>query len=89
MPDRPILNPIRADGNMVAVVFIHRFSGNLGQTWGIFPSLLAAEPRLHGWDIFSRGYSTKLLPGLPFWTAQPSIAVLAELFRTHFGYGDL
>jgi pimeloyl-ACP methyl ester carboxylesterase len=89
MSDDPVINRIRADGNKVAVVFIHGFSGNLGQTWGIFPSLLAAEPCLNGWDIFSLGYSTKLLPGVPFWTAPPAIEILAKLFQTHLGFGDL
>jgi len=87
--DNPLLNTIRTRQNDVAILFIHGFSGNLGETWGMFPFLLAAEPCLEGWDIFSLGYSTRLLPGLPLWTAQPSIAVLAELFQTHLGFGAL
>src|SRR5947209_7027508 len=90
MATDPVLNSIRAEGGDVAVVFVHGYSGDLTATWGQFPALLQLDKRLHGWDIFSLGYPTSLFPNLRYlWSAQPSIATLAELFCTHLGYGTL
>jgi pimeloyl-ACP methyl ester carboxylesterase len=89
VPDS-VLNSIRADRNAVAFLFVHGYSGNLEATWGEFPSFLKQEPRLHGWDIFSLGYTTSLYPDLRnLWSAKPSIVTLADLFRTHLSYGTL
>lgn len=66
-----------------AVVFIHGFSGKIQKTWGRFPEFLSAEPRLDDWDIYSVGYSTRLIPArIPFWTSDASIPRLATLLRT-------
>jgi pimeloyl-ACP methyl ester carboxylesterase len=90
MPSDPVLNAVRTEGSDVVLLFVHGYSGDLTATWGDFPSLLRLEPRLHGWDIFSLGYSTSLFPNFRYlWSAQPSIATLADLFRTHLGYGTL
>jgi tetratricopeptide (TPR) repeat protein len=74
----------------VAFLFVHGYSGNLNATWGNFPFFLEAELRLNGWDIFSLGYSTSLYPNLRYlWSAKPSIATLADLFRSHVSDGAL
>src|SRR4051794_40669679 len=90
MATDPVLRSIRANRGEVALLFIHGYSGDLAATWGEFPSHLAAEPRLHGWDIFSIGYPTSLYPDLRYiWSAKPSIDTLADLLDTHLGYGTL
>ncbi len=90
MTSNPVLKAIRTELGEVALVFVHGYSGNLDATWGVFPSYLAAEPRLHGWDILSLGYPTSLFPDLRYlWMAKPSIATLAELLITHLTDGSL
>jgi pimeloyl-ACP methyl ester carboxylesterase len=77
-------------GAKAAVVFIHGFSGNSEATWGQFPGLLAAEPRLREWDIFSLGYYTNLRLDIPgIWRAKPDLQRLAVLLSTMAAYGAL
>lgn len=81
---------VRAASNEVAIVFIHGYAGELAATWGMFPSLLAAAPALHDWDILSIGYATSLVPDLCYlWSRKPSIATLADLLRAHLRDGRL
>jgi pimeloyl-ACP methyl ester carboxylesterase len=90
MSSSPVLNSVRRNGTSVAVIFVHGYSGNLAETWGQFPTFLMSEPQLRGWDIFSLGYPTSLIPNLTYlWSAMPSIATLADLMRTHLTDGAL
>lgn len=67
----------RADA---AIVLIHGFGGDATVTWGKFPELLAADPSLRGWDVFSIGYSTCLtLDVQGIWAADPEIITLGGL----------
>jgi pimeloyl-ACP methyl ester carboxylesterase len=67
----------------VAIVLLHGFGGDAVATWGAFPHLLAAEPRLAEWDVYSVGYSTSLsfdVAGV--WSADPEIITLGGLLHT-------
>lgn len=77
------LVPHRNKGALAALVFIHGFSGNAARTWGDFPKFLLAREDLFGWDVYSFGYATSLLPDiLGIWRADASIPTLADLLRT-------
>jgi pimeloyl-ACP methyl ester carboxylesterase len=81
--DNPQLLEHRRQGCPAAVVFVHGFGGSAAATWGRFPGLLAAEPLLQNWDIYSIGYSTSLafdIAGL--WSADPEIITLGGLIET-------
>lgn len=85
MPDTPQLVTHRqSHGNKAAIVFVHGFGGDAITTWGQFPALLAAEPALSSWDIYSVGYSTSLsfdIAGV--WSADPAIITAGGLLTTH------
>lgn len=76
--------PLRSNGNEVAIVFVHGFSGDALETWGDFPKYLSTEQGLLGWDIFSYGYATSTFrfetPRL--WSADPDIERLALGLKT-------
>jgi len=81
--DRPNLVQHRARGAQAAIVLLHGFSGDPVATWSTFPALLAAEPALGDWDIYSIGYSTSLsfdIAGV--WSADPEIITLGGLLDT-------
>jgi len=78
--DRPRLMVHRDQGSKAAVVLIHGFGGDAAATWGRFPELLAADPRLRNWDLFSVGYATSLAFDLAgIWSADPSLVTLGGL----------
>jgi pimeloyl-ACP methyl ester carboxylesterase len=82
MTDKPQLIEHRRTPSPAAVVLIHGFGGNAASTWGSFPSLLAAEPTLSQWDIFSIGYSTSLAFDLAgIWSADPELITLGGLLN--------
>jgi pimeloyl-ACP methyl ester carboxylesterase len=84
MEDHTALIETRSrSGARAAVVFVHGFSGTARETWGRFPILLAEEPSLIGWDIFSLGYATSLRVDVPnLWAADPPLARLSLSLRT-------
>ena len=66
-----------------AIVLIHGFGGDATVTWGKFPELLAADPSLRGWDVYSMGYSTSLsLDVSGIWAADPEIITLGGVLDT-------
>lgn len=82
MADKPQLIEHRRRPGTAAVVMIHGFGGDAASTWGNFPTLLAAEPSLNNWDIYSIGYSTSLsfdLAGI--WSADPALITLGGLLN--------
>jgi hypothetical protein len=90
MPVPPLLSPLRANGNDVALVFLHGFGGDPAGTWGHFPDLLKAEPRLADWDLFSLGYTTRLVPDISgIWSANAPLDRLALLFHSTADQGLL
>ncbi|WP_162179650.1 alpha/beta fold hydrolase [Solidesulfovibrio alcoholivorans] len=86
----PSIDAIRATGAPAALLFIHGFSGNLGLTWRHLADLVSADPALMEYDIFSIGYPTSLMPNVPgLWSAEPSLATLADYLRTTAAYSAL
>jgi pimeloyl-ACP methyl ester carboxylesterase len=88
--DRPLLTPFRKQGSQTAIAFVHGFGGDAAGTWGNFPRLLQDEGALKGWDIFSVGYATKLVPDIVgIWKANAPIDRLAGMFYTAAMYDQL
>jgi tetratricopeptide (TPR) repeat protein len=57
---RPILKDFyRSEGNKVAIVFVHGFTGDVQKTWGDIPKLLHDQTKLGGWDLAGFGYQSK------------------------------
>ncbi len=82
------LNQIRHEGSDRAVVFLHGFTGSRDDTWERFPGLLGTQ--LQGWDIFTLGYATTLLPDVVgVWSADPDLPILATMFKTELGIKPL
>ena len=79
MSDVPLLTPIRNSGTETGILFVHGFGGNPAETWGNFPTLIVADSRLADWDLFSVGYTTRLVPDLVgIWKANAPIDRLAD-----------
>jgi pimeloyl-ACP methyl ester carboxylesterase len=80
----------RRDGTDRALLFIHGFSGDQQETWGLFPTLMGTNTSLNDWDILSLGYSTSLLPDIRgIWSADPDLPVVAINLNTRFGTAPL
>ena len=67
-----------------ALVLIHGFSGNARNTFTNLPELLAANPEMQGWDIYSLGYSSDIMPsiGVGIWSAIPDITKVSQYLNT-------
>ena len=85
------LRPFRDDQTIDrAVVFLHGFSGGRDDTWANFPGLLMENPAINGWNIFTLGYATTLLPDIVgIWSADPDLTILASLFQTELAIPPL
>jgi len=85
------INEVRRRGaTHPALLFVHGFSGNEQDTWGLFPTLIGTETALNDWDIFSLGYSTSLLPDVSgIWSADPDLPILAIHLRTRLDISSL
>lgn len=82
------IGEIRKQANPRAVVFLHGFTGDQDDTWGNFPPLLGSE--LAGWDIFTMGYASTLLPDVAgIWSSDPDLPVLATNLCTECGLPPL
>lgn len=80
---KPIYIQYRGRKNDAAVVFVHGFGGDVGKTWGEFPSLLCLEPRIQNWDVYSIGYPSSLRIDVPnIWAADPGLKTLSIELRT-------
>ena len=81
--DTPTVVSHRNNGQEVALLFVHGFSGNTRKTWAQFIDLLLNEASIATWDVFGVGYSTSLRIDVPnLWAADPSLALLARALRT-------
>ncbi len=82
----PNLVIYRQQEGTAAVFFIHGFTGDATGTWGDFPALLAADPELSEYDVFSWGYPTQLNLAYTitrhFWTDDPDIETIGMGLRT-------
>src|SRR5215831_8720680 len=57
-------------GAKAALVFLHGFSGDAAKTWGHFPEFVSGDQRFADWDVFSVGYTTRLVPDIVgIWSA--------------------
>ncbi len=69
--------------NKAAVLFVHGFGGDAGETWGKFPTFIKEDEALTGWDIYSVGYNTSLFPDIQgIWSSNPDVTALAGYLRT-------
>ena len=83
MSTTPLLHTIRDRGSDAGVVFLHGFSGDQAKTWGKFPDWIAADPRVSEWDLFSIGYTSRLVPDIVgIWSADAPLDRLALLLYT-------
>jgi hypothetical protein len=82
----PGIQPFRGapgEKNRAAIVFVHGFSGDRAATWGEIPSLLAANTRLNGWDMFGFGFpSHKSFDILGLWSADPALGQISTRLNT-------
>ncbi len=69
-------------GNLI--LFIHGFTGSATETFANVPELLIKEPQLKGYDVFSIGYSSSILPDIAkgIWSADPDVNTLSNYLET-------
>ena len=72
----------RNEGQQVALILVHGFTGDTGTTWAGFVDLLLAEARIRSWDLIGLGYPTNLRLDIPLWEADPDIGKLALGLKT-------
>jgi pimeloyl-ACP methyl ester carboxylesterase len=78
-----LLHTIRDRNSAVALLFLHGFSGNPNTTWGRIPEFIGSDPRLADWDLFSVGYTTRLVPDIVgIWSADAPLDRLALMLYT-------
>ena len=83
--DKPKIEPYREqEENESVVLFLHGFTGDPKETFKDIPDLLIDNNLVDGYDIFSIGYSSSLMPdiGAGIWSADPNINNLSEYFKT-------
>jgi Putative serine esterase (DUF676) len=75
----------RNENNSNVICFVHGFNGKPGQTFGEFPELILKDKSLDGWDIFSVGYASDMMPTirLGLWAELPDIEKLSRLLITN------
>lgn len=77
------LKPAKRGKGDAAIVFVHGFSGNITATWGDFPTFVRETPQLRGWDVFTLGYDTSLIPDIrALWSGDASLEELGLWLRT-------
>ncbi|CAN5475782.1 hypothetical protein BH10BAC2_BH10BAC2_22510 [soil metagenome] len=72
------------EGNNNLLLFVHGFSGNSAETFGVTPDLLVNNNGFDGWDVFSIGYSSDIFPsiGKGLWSVNPDIKKIALYLNT-------
>ena len=79
----PVLTSIKSNRSETAIVFVHGFGGDPEKTWGKFPEFLSADRQLSGWDVFTVGYTTRLVPDIVgIWSADAPLDRLALLLAS-------
>lgn len=70
---------VRKTASCKAIVFVHGFSGEAHQTFGMLPAFIAGDTSLISWDIHCFGYPTSLFPDITgVWAADPDLTVLSN-----------
>lgn len=79
-----IINYRKKDGNNNILLFVHGFSGNSSETFGVTPDMLVADAVFDGWDVFSIGYSSDIFPsiGKGLWSVNPDITKVSAYLKT-------
>ena len=74
----------KKETNNNLLLFVHGYNGSAGETFGHTPEMLTNAPQMAGWDIYSVGYSSDLLPslGIGLWSAIPDIRKIATYLNT-------
>lgn len=74
----------KQEGYNNVVLFVHGFSGKASETFGATPDMLSLNPEFAGWDIYSVGYSTDIMPtiGKGIWAANPDITKISQYLKT-------
>lgn len=70
------------------LLFIHGFSGEAADTFGIIPELLMKDERMDGWDMKPLGYSQHVHPefGKDIWGGTKDIDEIAKYLAKSFKY---
>ncbi|MFK5957487.1 MAG: caspase family protein [Lutibacter sp.] len=70
------------------LLFIHGFSGEAADTFGIIPELLINDERMNGWDMKPLGYSQHVNPefGKDIWGGTKDIDKISEYLVKSFKY---
>ena len=70
------------------LLFIHGFSGEAADTFGIIPELLMNDERMNGWDMKPLGYSQHVNPefGKDIWGGTKDIDKISEYLVKSFKY---
>lgn len=70
------------------LLFVHGFSGEAADTFGIIPELLMKDERMNGWDMKPLGYSSYVDPefGKDIWGGIGDIDKIANYLETSFNY---
>lgn len=82
--DNKVISYSQEDKNKNVLLFLHGFTGSPTETFKYIPELLIKDKNFDGFDIFSIGYSSSVLPDITagIWTKKPDIKCLAEYFNT-------
>jgi hypothetical protein len=70
------------------LLFIHGFSGEAADTFGIIPELLMKDEKMNGWDMKPLGYSPNVDPefGKDIWGGIGDIDKISNYIATSFKY---
>lgn len=76
----------KVQGYNNVLLLIHGFNGSASETFGCTPDLLTSNPEFDGWDIYSIGYSSDMLPniGKDIWSVNPDITKISQYLSTIF-----
>lgn len=74
------------EGSNNLLLFVHGFSGEAAETFGIIPELLMKDERMNGWDMKPLGYSPYVNPefGKDIWGAITDIDKISNYLVTSF-----
>jgi len=80
---KPRTFPVRApSGARAAILFVHGGYGS-AKSWERFPDLVAADPRIAGWDIYHVEYPGHVVSLYPsWWRDEPAVPDLAGWLAT-------
>jgi pimeloyl-ACP methyl ester carboxylesterase len=75
----------RKENSESVICFVHGFNGKPGETFDEFPKLILNDAALDGWDVFSVGYATDMMPTirLGLWAELPDLNKLSRFLITN------